>query len=293
MNSRHAQLSARRVVRAQAGPAPPVGGAQERHHDGRAAVGTCAVVCAREMVGNSYRYWDKLRVGCTPRQNESSQNPLLGRLGPGAGWPESGKLAYSSIGIPCLSDLLTNSHTNTLIPVNHRIRGGWSDTWLSRSVRFRAAKCRVSGFAPRNAKCPISHMRNAKRRIRSLRDYHRLGWILDFLWTTRECRSASTYCQTPPRGKNTQPMVFAWLDAGRLHEFEVHVALCGDQFSRWRVEASARDSFLSLSAVQPFDEQEFKGDDRPLRNDIDEPFQLQKPLVYVFRFHPSPLVRVA
>jgi hypothetical protein len=40
MNSRHAQLSARRVVRAQAGPAPPVGGAQERHHDGRAAVGT-------------------------------------------------------------------------------------------------------------------------------------------------------------------------------------------------------------------------------------------------------------
>ena len=85
----------------------------------------CAVVCAREMVGNSYRYWDKLRVGCTPRQNESSQNPLLGRLGPGAGWPESGKLAYSSIGIPCLSDLLTNSHTNTLIPVNHRIRGGW------------------------------------------------------------------------------------------------------------------------------------------------------------------------
>ena len=39
-----------------------------------------------------------------------------------------------------------------------------SDTWSSRSVRFRAAKCRVSGFAPRNAKCPVSRreMRNAK-----------------------------------------------------------------------------------------------------------------------------------
>eukprot|EP01043_Picozoa_sp_COSAG02_P012050 COSAG02_NODE_457_length_21950_cov_35.452794_8_plen_251_part_00 len=41
-----------------------------------------------------------------------------------------------------------------------------SDTWSSRSVRFRAAKCRVSGFAPRNAKCPISRreMRNVRFR---------------------------------------------------------------------------------------------------------------------------------
>ena len=31
-SSRHAQLSTRRAVGAQAGPAPPAGGAQERHH---------------------------------------------------------------------------------------------------------------------------------------------------------------------------------------------------------------------------------------------------------------------
>jgi hypothetical protein len=39
-----------------------------------------------------------------------------------------------------------------------------SDTWSSRSVRFRAAKCRVSGFASRNAKCPVS-----RREMRSVR----------------------------------------------------------------------------------------------------------------------------
>lgn len=79
-------------------------------------------------------------------------------------------------------------------------------------------------------------------------------------------------------------------DARRLEQFEVHVALCGDQFSRWRVEASARDAFLTLCAIEPFDPKEFEGEYRPLRNDIDEPFALQKPLVYIFRFHASPLL---
>jgi hypothetical protein len=40
-----------------------------------------------------------------------------------------------------------------------------SDTWSSRSVRFRAAKCGVSGFAPRNAKhakCEVSDFAHAK-----------------------------------------------------------------------------------------------------------------------------------
>ena len=78
--------------------------------------------------------------------------------------------------------------------------------------------------------------------------------------------------------------------AHRLEQFEVHVALCGDQFSRWRVEASARDAFLTLCAIEPFDPKEFDDDYHPLRNDIDEPFALQKPLIYIFRFHASPLL---
>jgi hypothetical protein len=83
------------------------------------------------------------------------------------------------------------------------------------------------------------------------------------------------------------------LDVRQMQKFEVHVALCGDQFSRWRVEASARNAFLTLSAIEPFDVREFERDYRPLRNGIDEPFELQKPLVYIFTFRPSPLVRAA
>jgi hypothetical protein len=107
-SSRHAQLSARRVVRAHAGPAPPAGGAQERHHDGRAAVGTRpGTVCSGMRTRNGREF---LRV---LGQTASWMHSEAERIQP-AGWPESGKLAYSSIGIPCLSDLLTNSHTNSL-----------------------------------------------------------------------------------------------------------------------------------------------------------------------------------
>ncbi len=60
-----------------------------------------------------------------------------------------------------------------------------SDTWLSRSVRFRAAKCRVSGFAPRNAKCPVSHVRNAKCEMRNV-------------WRNAKCLAhARTGCMPP------------------------------------------------------------------------------------------------
>ena len=70
---------------------------------------------------------------------------------------------------------------------------------------------------------------------------------------------------------------------------EVHVMLCGDQFSRWRVEASARDAFLSLHAIEPFRLEEFDGYS-PRRNREDEPFPVHKPTLYVFRFAPSPLL---
>ena len=70
---------------------------------------------------------------------------------------------------------------------------------------------------------------------------------------------------------------------------EVHVVLCGDQFSRWRVEASARDAFLSLHAMEPFQVGEFEPYS-PRRNREDEPFPVHKPTLYVFRFAPSPLL---
>ena len=70
---------------------------------------------------------------------------------------------------------------------------------------------------------------------------------------------------------------------------EVHVVLCGDQFSRWRVEAAARDAFFSLHAIEPFKLADFDGYS-PRRNREDEPFPVFKPTVYMFRFMPSPLL---
>jgi hypothetical protein len=83
---------------------------------------------------------------------------------------------------------------------------------------------------------------------------------------------------------------FALPDVAHTDQFEVHVTLCGDQFSRWRVEASARDAFMTLCEIIPFNAAEFEGAYSPRRNNIDEPFALLKPLTYVFKFHPSPLL---
>ncbi|KAG0553883.1 hypothetical protein M758_12G048900 [Ceratodon purpureus] len=62
----------------------------------------------------------------------------------------------------------------------------------------------------------------------------------------------------------------------------VMLTLCNDQFGRWQVERAARESFLFLRQSIPFDTYGF-GAYRPMRNNAESSFEVQRPVTYVFQ----------
>lgn len=68
---------------------------------------------------------------------------------------------------------------------------------------------------------------------------------------------------------------------------EVLLTLCNDQFSRWHVEASARDAFFFLLASVPFTPTAFPGY-TPRRGYNDDAFPHERAVTYRLTFHPPP-----
>lgn len=70
---------------------------------------------------------------------------------------------------------------------------------------------------------------------------------------------------------------------------QVLLTLCNDQFSRWHVEAAARDAFFFLCESAPFSPGAFPGY-QPRRGHSDDSFPLDRALTFRFIFHPPSLL---
>ena len=79
----------------------------------------------------------------------------------------------------------------------------------------------------------------------------------------------------------------AWLAAGlgRNDRARLHLTLCNDQFSRWGVQAAARDAFLFLKSSVAFDDGQLPGYE-PQRNVSGRPFPVEKPVTFLFVLRP-------